>query len=177
MKCTSYITLGALFAAITVVAQDFSGSGQIFILNSTSLGGATPADRVGCLDSTGAVTLDNCATFTKLSSYPLTISSEVGNCTFADSSQPANTDNVYGANSYAWHCLDDYAATTSDQLYTVKGFTYPFLCHGDIDCYYDIKLIPSSDATAPVWSYVWGSRQTSVPAGHTKVMWYWNKTS
>ncbi|KAI2463649.1 hypothetical protein F4781DRAFT_110546 [Annulohypoxylon bovei var. microspora] len=176
MKCTAYITLGALFAT-AAVAQDFSGSGQIFILNSTSLGGASPSDRIGCLDATGAFSLDDCATFTKSNTSPLSISSIVGNCTFADASQPANTDNVYGAQSYAWHCLDDYAAVTTDQLYTVNGFNYPFLCHGDTDCYYDIKQVPSGDATAPVWGYVWGSQQTSVPAGHTKVMWYWNKTS
>ncbi|XDG03881.1 hypothetical protein ABKA04_003496 [Annulohypoxylon sp. FPYF3050] len=173
MKYTSYITLGALVAT-AAVAQDFSGSGQIFIINSTSLTDANPSQSIGCLDATGAFSIDNCATFTKLKS---SVSSDAGNCTFTDASQPANTDNVYGANSYAWHCLDDYSAKTSDQLFTVNGFAYPFLCHGDIDCYYDIKLLPSSDTTTPVWSYVWGSRQTSVPAGHTKVMWYWNKTS
>ncbi|KAI1205166.1 uncharacterized protein F4807DRAFT_444207 [Annulohypoxylon truncatum] len=177
MKCTSYAALGAIFAATAAVAQDFSGSGQIWIINSTSLGGATPAESIGCLDATGALSLDDCATFTKLSTYPLTVSSEAGNCTFDDSSQPANTDSVYGAHSYAWHCLDGYVATTSDQLYTINGMNYPFLCHADTDCYYDIKLLPSSDTTAPVWSYLWGSQQTSVPAGHTKVMWYWNKTS
>ncbi|KAI1086046.1 hypothetical protein F5B19DRAFT_498728 [Rostrohypoxylon terebratum] len=174
MKCTSYITLGALFAT-AAVAQDFSGTGQIFVINSTSFADANPSQSIGCLDATGAFSVDNCATFTKLKTA--SVASEIGNCTFTDSSQPANTDNVYGANSYAWHCLGGYSANIYDGLYTVNGFKYTFLCHGDTDCYYDVKQLPSSDTTTPVWSFIWGSRQTSVPAGHTQVMWYWNKTS
>ncbi|KAI1097737.1 hypothetical protein F4804DRAFT_152365 [Jackrogersella minutella] len=176
MKCTALLTLGALFAT-AAVAQDFSGSGQIYIINSTSFGSATPSESIGCLDETGAFTVSDCATFTKLSTYPNTISTSAGNCTFLDTTQPANTDNAYGAHSYAWHCREDYEATVSDSLYTVTGLNYPFLCHGDTDCYYDVKQVPSDNSKAPVWGYVWGSQQPSVPAGHTKVMWYWNKTA
>ncbi|KAI0836708.1 hypothetical protein F5Y06DRAFT_101317 [Hypoxylon sp. FL0890] len=176
MKCTSVITLGALFAS-AALAQDFSGSGQIWVINSTDFNTASPADSIGCLDVTGALSDSDCATFTQLSVYPHSISTAAGNCSFTDSTQVANTDNVYGQQSYAYHCREDYAATVYDELYTVSGFNYPFLCHGDRNCFYDIKDLPSDTVNTPVWSYVWGSGQLSVPAGHTKVMWYWDKTS
>ncbi|KAI1418391.1 hypothetical protein F5Y13DRAFT_149083 [Hypoxylon sp. FL1857] len=176
MKCTAVIALGALFAS-AAVAQDFSGSGHIYVINSTNFQTASPADSVGCLDATGALSVADCATFTRLNTYPLTLSSDAGNCTFTDSSQVANIDNVYGKQSYAYHCRADYVATVYDELYTVNGFNYPFLCHGDSNCFYDIKELPSDDATKPVWPFVWGSEQLSIPAGHTKVMWYWEKTA
>ncbi|KAI1140148.1 hypothetical protein F5Y05DRAFT_307916 [Hypoxylon sp. FL0543] len=175
MKCTAVMTLGALFAS-GALAQDFSGSGQILVINSTDFQTASPADSIGCLDAAGALSVSDCATFTQLADYPRSISSAAGNCSFTDSSQIANTDNVYGKQSYAYHCRE-YAATAYDELYTITGFNYPFLCHGDTNCFYDIKELPSDGAATPVWSYVWGSDQLTIPAGHTKVMWYWNKTA
>ncbi|KAI1394301.1 uncharacterized protein F4822DRAFT_387859 [Hypoxylon trugodes] len=120
MKYTAYLSLGAIFAGAVAVAQDFSGSGQVFIVNSTELSKASPDQIIGCLDATGAVSESNCGTFTKLNTYPNTLQSSVGNCTFTDSTQPANTDNAYGAHSYAWHCRPDYVATVSDSLYTIN---------------------------------------------------------
>ncbi|KAI2606358.1 uncharacterized protein GGS25DRAFT_533434 [Hypoxylon fragiforme] len=183
MKCLSTFYTALYVAASTSVvsAQDFSGSGEIHIINSTDFGSATPAESIGCLDVNGAFTtsLDSgCATFTRLAQSPGTVSTDAGNCSFTDASQPANTDNPYGANSYAWHCRPDFAAAATDSLYTVKGFNYPFLCHGDINCYYDVKNnMISRNGTAPVWGYVWGSRQTTIPAGHSQVLWYWKQTS
>ncbi|KAI1400589.1 hypothetical protein F4819DRAFT_460886 [Hypoxylon fuscum] len=177
MKFTAYTTICALFATVSVLAQDFSGSGQIYVLNSTSFSTATPDESIGCLDVTGAFSESNCATFTKLNAYPNTLSSSAGNCSFTDSSMPANTDSKYGSKSYAWHCRADYVATVSDSFYTVQGFNYPFLCHGDTNCYYDVKALPTEDVTTPTWEYLWGSQQQTVPAGHTQVLFLWNQTA
>ncbi|KAI2625667.1 hypothetical protein GGR54DRAFT_509576 [Hypoxylon sp. NC1633] len=177
MRCTSYAVLCAALAAVAAVAQDFSGSGQIYVINSTDIDAATPDQAVGCLDATGSLSASNCATFTKLEAYPGTLYSSVGNCSFTDATQPANTDNAYGSRSYAWHCRSNYAATISDSLYTIVGLKYPFLCHGDINCFYDFKNMPSRNLTTSVWDYIWGSRQPAIPAGHTKVLWYWNNTA
>ncbi|KAI1763796.1 hypothetical protein GGR53DRAFT_344041 [Hypoxylon sp. FL1150] len=176
MKFTIYTTLCAIFAT-AAVAQDFSGSGQIYIINSTDWTTATPDQSIGCLDTGGRFSESSCATFTKLSVYPNTLSTGAGNCSFTDSTQPANTDNAYGAHSYAWHCRASFAATATDAFYSVTGLSYPFLCYGDSNCYFDVKNIPSSNVTMPAWQYIWGAKQISLPAGHTKVLFYWQKTS
>ncbi|OTA70021.1 hypothetical protein K449DRAFT_380045 [Hypoxylon sp. EC38] len=103
MKCTAITALGALFAS-AAVAQDITGSGHIY-------------HRLPHV--TGALTLSDCAIFTRLPDYPRSLSTAAGNCSFTDSSQVANTDSVYGAKSYAWHCRPDYVTTNSDSLYTV----------------------------------------------------------
>ncbi len=78
-----------------------ANSGQILVLNDTDSSTASISDSIGCLDASGAVTASDCATFAFLGSYPYTLSSNAGNCSFTDSTQPANTDSVYGADSYA----------------------------------------------------------------------------
>ncbi|OTB00845.1 hypothetical protein M426DRAFT_323958 [Hypoxylon sp. CI-4A] len=177
MKIASSISACAVFAT-AAVAQHLSGSGQIYLLNSTNLGTATMSQIIGCLDATGAFTQLNCATFNRLSDYPRTLYTSVGNCSFSDASQPANTDNAYGSKSYAWHCRPDYVATIADSAYPVaQSKDVSFLCHGDEHCFYDVKYLPSNNVTRPVWDYVWGSRQPSIPTGHTKVVWYWKKTN
>ncbi|KAI6084619.1 hypothetical protein F4821DRAFT_167027 [Hypoxylon rubiginosum] len=176
MKFTIYTTLCAVFAT-AVVAQDFSGSGQIYVINNTDWKTATPDQSIGCLDARGSFSEDNCATFTKLGVYPNTLSTSVGNCSFTDSTQPANTDNAYGSHSYAWHCRPSFSATVTDSFYTIKGLPYPFLCHGDSNCFFDVKNLPTRNVTMPAWEYIWGSKQTSIPAGHTQVMFYWQKTA
>lgn len=118
MKCTAVLALGALCAS-AAVAQDITGSGHILVINSTNFQTASPSDAIGCLDVTGALTELDCATFTRLAVYPLTLSTDAGNCSFTDSSQVANTDNIYGQQSYAYHCRPDYVATAYDELYTV----------------------------------------------------------
>ncbi|KAI0386941.1 hypothetical protein F5Y04DRAFT_242660 [Hypomontagnella monticulosa] len=176
MKCSAFLTICGLLAT-AAVAQDFSGSGEIHLINSTNFDSASLDNRIGCLDARGGFSRSNCATFTRLDVYPNSLSSRVGNCSFTDASQPANTDNPYGAHSYAFHCRPDFAASISETLYTVKGFKQTYLCHGDINCFYDVKNLPDVDVTTPVWEYLWGSQQVSIPAGHTQVLWYWNKTS
>ncbi|KAI1658065.1 hypothetical protein F4813DRAFT_53091 [Daldinia decipiens] len=177
MKFTVYTAFCALVATTAALPQDISGSGQIYVINSTDFQNASPADSIGCLNAQGGFSESDCATFTRLDTYPNTLSTSSGNCTFSDSTQPANTDSVYGSRSYSYFCREDYASSVTDSLYTINGFNYAFLCHGDRNCFYDVKTIPSDSTIAPVWEYVWGSQQTGIPEGHTQVMWYWNKNS
>lgn len=95
-----------------------SGLGTISVLNSSSFTTATPDMSIGCIDAAGRLVMDGCATFEFRDAYPNGIFTDAGNCSFTDSSQPANTDSRYGANSYAWSCWSHEAAVT-DQIYTV----------------------------------------------------------
>lgn len=79
----------------------FNGLGHIIVLNSSDITTANPKNRIGCMDETGALTLSDCAVFTKGSSG---LTSSLGNCTFHDNSQPYNADSAYGQVSTAWHC-------------------------------------------------------------------------
>ncbi|KAI8957071.1 hypothetical protein F5Y11DRAFT_106035 [Daldinia sp. FL1419] len=176
MKFANYTVFCAVLAT-TALAQDISGSGQIYVINSTDFQNASPADSIGCLNARGGFSESDCATFTRLDTYPHTLSTSTGNCTFRDSTQPANTDNAYGSKSYSYFCREDYEASVTDSLYTIDGLDYSFLCHGDMNCFYDVKIIPRDETIAPVWEYVWGSQQMEIPKGHTQVMWYWKKIS
>lgn len=105
-------------------ATALSGSGTISVLNSSSFTTATPDMAIGCIDASGRLVMDGCATFEARDTYPNGIFNSAGNCSFTDSSQPANTDSRYGANSYAWSCWTHEAAVT-DQLYTVVSPRLP----------------------------------------------------
>jgi hypothetical protein len=55
-----------------------------------------------------------------------------------------------------------------------NGFKYPFVCNGNINCFYDIVASPSPEEKGhPVWQYFWGAHQMDVPPGHLKVIWLW----
>lgn len=120
MKFIVYTAFCALVATTAALPQDISGSGQIYVINSTDFQNASPADSIGCLDAKGSFSESDCATFTRLDTYPNTLSSSAGNCTFRDSTQPANTDNVYGSRSYSYFCREDYEASIADILYTIN---------------------------------------------------------
>ena len=74
------------------------------------------------------------------------------------------------------------------------GLRYPFVCNGNINCYYEIEeasyiAIGSSsraksssyggggggadDDALPVWAHYWGSLQTGAPPGQLQVTWLW----
>ncbi|KAI1466160.1 uncharacterized protein F4812DRAFT_98914 [Daldinia caldariorum] len=173
MKFLSYTSLCALLAT-TAVAQLTDGKGEIHVVKSTSLKDALPANSIGCLDAKGGFTETDCATFTISDNGPNTLflSSDAGNCTFSDTTQPANTDSRYGSKAHAFVCREDYKVANVDAFYGIDGLDN-FLCRGNIDCFYDTKIVDG--AASPVWEFFWGSYQYGVPAGHTQVMWYWNK--
>ncbi len=52
---------------------------------------------------------------------------------------------------------------------------YPFICNGNLDCYYDILDVRPAPGVAPlpVWQFFWGSQQFDVPVGHTRAVWLW----
>jgi hypothetical protein len=104
--------VSTLFSALLLVAGHLSlstaqanpafvGSGYIHVLNGSDITKASIADRIGCMDKTGAFTLSDCAVFTRMNSG---LFSSAGNCTFHDPSQPENLDSAYGRMSTAWHC-------------------------------------------------------------------------
>ncbi|KAK4195995.1 hypothetical protein QBC40DRAFT_235292 [Triangularia verruculosa] len=173
------------------VQDDFVGQGQIHVLNSSSYVTADPAtDTIGCLTATGLLSKRNCATFTRTESYPYMLVSSRGLCTFNDKSMPNNKDSFYGKNTYAWHCLEGAkAGVEGERYYSVNGFKYPYLCNGNLGCYYDIPAAPSDDdddgdsfaieevgktnAVQPVWQFFWGSHQMGITPGHLQVLWLW----
>jgi len=161
----------------TNVVKDFVGQGRILVLNSSSLMTASPQDSIGCLNSHGVLTQDDCAVFTRQDEYPHTLVTPSGSCTWANTKMPTNVDSVYGKKSHAWSCTaENDPSKTSERYYTVKGFRYPFLCNGNIDCYYDIKTAPSPDdgtPEVPVWQYFWGSQQMGITPGHLQTIWLW----
>ncbi|KAF2280542.1 uncharacterized protein EI97DRAFT_125261 [Westerdykella ornata] len=188
------LSLSALRAQGAVTQDDFTGLGEIWVLNSADWRTGNPSQKVGCLTSTGRflgteeyqdsiVSNDDetdserskCGVFQKLSVYPYTISSREGNCTFNDKNTEANKDSAYGKRDHAWSCNGKYVAEVFDALYTIDGFPYPFLCFGDIACYYDVPHIPSSGKTAPLWQFRWGSEQRGITPGHVMVQLMWHR--
>lgn len=58
------------------------------------------------------------------------------------------------------------------------GFAYPFLCQGDVNCYFDIPSAPSRGSQQlPVWRYTWGSAQPGITPGHLKALLLWQPVS
>lgn len=116
------ILLGALGALLpsAAAATTLSGSGTISVLvganGTTDFSTATPSDAVGCINAAGKVTLNDCAVYT-IEDYH--ISTEAGICSFKNSSQPANTDDFYGKNIYAFHCWEHSTVSTDTQFYTI----------------------------------------------------------
>ncbi|KAK0609940.1 hypothetical protein B0T17DRAFT_629472 [Bombardia bombarda] len=164
------------------VTKLFVGQGQIAVLNSTSLAYASPADKIGCLSSLGNFTASaaECAVFTRIDAYPHTLLTTAGNCSFRNKNMPVNSDSVYGKNTHSWSCGTDKVETVPDETYyTVRGFNYPFLCNGNLDCFYDMKVPPApvanstSSVRVPVWQFVWGSDQQEVSPGHVQTVWLW----
>lgn len=59
------------------------------------------------------------------------------------------------------------------------GFPYPFICSGDVNCYFDARVVPArgSDEATSLWPFRWGSQQFGITPGHTMVQLVWNKGS
>ncbi|RYP05841.1 hypothetical protein DL765_009715 [Monosporascus sp. GIB2] len=139
-------------------------SGNLYIVPTEPT--TDPTNHIGCLDATGRLTLDDCATFT-YEAEALTggnlVSAATGNCTVNDESQPANEDGVHRNFYYALFCSQDTAPDT--QFYTITG-TDGRLCQGNLYCAWDIPITgkPAPGAQVPVWPLVWELLQ-----GHTRV--------
>ncbi|KAK4237074.1 hypothetical protein C8A03DRAFT_35005 [Achaetomium macrosporum] len=160
------------------VIDDFLGRAHIHVLNNTNTSTADPvADRIGCLNAQGWLTLDDCAVFTRADDPNVhhTLSTSAGNCSFQDPAMPKNVDSVYGSNTHAWSCGPGAGDGMVEYYYTITGFNYPFVCQGNINCFYDIKATAPGEDTAPmpVWAFYWGSQQFDVPPGHWRVLWLW----
>ncbi|KAK4154787.1 hypothetical protein C8A00DRAFT_42471 [Chaetomidium leptoderma] len=160
------------------VTKDFLGRGQIHLLNSSNFNTACPDDRIGCLNGHGMLTLNDCAVFNRndaIPSFPTNLGTAAGNCSFRDQDMPRNTDSYYGADSFAWSCGGKNIDGLDEYYYTVTGFNYPFICSGDIRCYYDIvgKAPTHHSPPMPVWQFFWGGSQMDIEAGHWRVILLW----
>ncbi|KAF5847874.1 hypothetical protein GGP41_009137 [Bipolaris sorokiniana] len=159
--------------------SDFSGIGHIYVLKSDNWQTATPKATVGCLDTNGKFISDKspfnkCGVFSRLEDFPYTLSTSKGNCTFEDDKQEKNTDSYYGKTDSAWSC-GERVADIYDQLYTINGFSYVFLCFGDVACFYDAKHTPNPHEILPLWQYRWGSQQMGITPGHIQLQLMWKK--
>lgn len=93
------------FAALTMaVAPDLSGSGHIIVLDGTNgiTNNQTIADKIGCINADGFLTLNDCAVFSNVKSNPMTNAGV--SCNFQDESQPLNVDSKYGEQDQAYQC-------------------------------------------------------------------------
>ncbi|KAF2688731.1 hypothetical protein K458DRAFT_293128 [Lentithecium fluviatile CBS 122367] len=176
------VGLALLFASTiqaAVTQKDFTGIGNIHVLNSSDWRSASPANKVGCLDNRGKfinpANNSDCGVFSRLDKYPYTLSTVEGNCTFNDETQEKNTDSYYGKRDSAWNCLAPFQVEVYDELYTIDGFPYPFLCFGDVACYYDAKSIPRAGGKTSLWQFRWGSQQMGITPGHVMLQLMWNK--
>ena len=117
------VVSSALVAQASITQADFTGTGNIFVLNSSDWRTATPDSTVGCLDDSGTFLnykdKSECGTFTRISDYPYTLSSKEGNCTFTNQNTPKNMDSYYGKSDHAWSCDPSYVANIYDELYTI----------------------------------------------------------
>lgn len=163
--------------AVPDVQKEFTGRGQIHVLNFTSFVIESPQEgRIGCLNELGLLTLEDCAVFTVKDDFPKRLSSSRGSeCTFFDRNMPNNKDSYYGRDTYAWSCRgSDLSDRYDERYYTVNGFSYPFICNGNLGCTYDIPATPSPEQRPqPVWQFFWGSHQMGITPGHTQVLWVW----
>jgi len=178
----SLLPLLLAFASLgqsTITQADFTGVGHIYVLNSSNWQTANPSLQVGCIDDGGAfinsTNAADCGTFARLPNYPYTLTSRIGNCTFNDPSMPTNTDSKYGRSDHAWTCNSTYVTDIYDELYTIDGFNYTFLCQGDVDCFYDAKYIPAPGEKVSLWQYHWGSEQLGITPGHVMLQLLWSK--
>ncbi|PSR88569.1 hypothetical protein BD289DRAFT_482069 [Coniella lustricola] len=143
---------------------------------TTSYTTTTPDDSVGCLNALGQLTLSDCAIFAPVDTYY--VETSAGVCSFKNTSQPANTDDIYGASVYALTCWEHTPTTSDIEFYTIQGTDYDFLGTGDADLYYDIPALPSSSSDViDFWYFVWGGEETGVPAGHYKALLLWVPSS
>jgi len=189
MTRLSLFTSSLLFSSILpllahagpVTQDDITGPGEIWVLEASDWQTASPKQKVGCLTDSGRFISSNhegkskCGVFEMLTDYPYTFSSKAGNCSFNDEKTERNTDSVYGKWDHAWSCNAWYEGDVYDGLYTINGFNYPFLCWGDIACFYDVKKVPGPKDRDPLWQYRWGAQQRGITPGHTQVMLLFSK--
>jgi len=112
----------------SVQQTDFSGIGHIRVLASDDWQTATPKSSVGCLDVHGRLVADSgnakeCGVFERMASFPYTLSTQMGNCTFENERAEKNTDSHYGKADLAWSC-GERKADIYDELYTIVSQSF-----------------------------------------------------
>jgi hypothetical protein len=123
--------LSAIFR--TAYAEDvnflFTGQAHISVLNfTTSYELTTPNNSIGCLNARGALTLNDCAVFTKTEfAAPLWTQQIVtarGPCSFRDNTTVTNAKSAYGWNDHALSCAEGYER---EGFYTVVSACFHWM--------------------------------------------------
>lgn len=102
----TFFLLSVLSVYAGVTQDDFSGIGNVLVLNSSDWRTLTPKDQVGCLDVYGKLispddTTQDCGVFSRMQDYLYALSSNKGNCTFNDALQETNSDSYCGKSDHA----------------------------------------------------------------------------
>lgn len=120
---TLLVATSATLVHAGITQDEFTGIGHIYVLESDDWQTATLNSTVGCLNDHGKFVAnankEHCGVFSRLDTFPYTLSTTVGNCTFNDVSQETNSDSHYGKMDYAWNCNPTYKATIYDEFYTI----------------------------------------------------------
>lgn len=128
-------SLGLLLSGLAVAQTppiDVVGQGTIAVLNGTDFDNLGIDNKVGCLNANGAITLEDCATFTvvepdEFDGLLRLLSTEAGICTFQKTDQPTNEDSEFGKDDYSFACYPDHPETEVDEAYyTIVCFYYTF---------------------------------------------------
>ncbi|KAL2145870.1 hypothetical protein VTI28DRAFT_5952 [Corynascus sepedonium] len=160
------------------VVDQFVGRGRIQVLNASDpFKTSLDADRIGCINAVGQLTLSDCAVFNQLPppATPFSLSSPAGNCTTQNPDMPVNSDSIYGRGTHAWWCGEqDDGMKHKEWYYTINGWPAPFICSGEMRCLWDIKAnVPKEGDELPVWQFFWGSQQPDIEPGHWNVLLLW----
>lgn len=113
-----------------ISAIDFQGTARLRVLKSNNWQTASPKQTIGCISDKGTFVANDdkaCGVFTRLNSFPYTISSRLGNCTFEDSTQQRNTDSAFGQSDFAYTCSEGHVADIYDQFFTMVRHSYCIL--------------------------------------------------
>ncbi|KAJ4369658.1 hypothetical protein N0V83_005420 [Neocucurbitaria cava] len=161
---TTLLTLSSLLLSTHagILQKDFTGTGHIYVLQSSDWPTASPKQKVGCLSDAGRFVKDDsqdaCGVFSRLDDFPRRIRIV-----------------IMGKGDNAWSCVQGHQSDIYDELYTIDGFPYVFLCFGDVACYYDAKHTPDSNEALSLWQFRWGSEQRGITPGHVQLQLLWKK--
>lgn len=125
-------SMALLFSGLAAAQIDVVGAGSIVVVNGTNFEKLSIDNKVGCLNANGALTLDDCATFTVVQPEEFDgllrlLSTEAGICSFQKTDQPKNEDSEYGKDDYSFACYEDHPKTeVNEAYYTIVCFCLIF---------------------------------------------------
>ncbi|ORY18971.1 hypothetical protein BCR34DRAFT_582539 [Clohesyomyces aquaticus] len=174
-KILIYILLGAVTTLCS--PADFSGTGNIFVVNGSNPITGNPNSTVGCLTSSGRFILNidrsKCGTFMR-DNPQCSLASSFGCCGFLDPS--AEMGRPMAPQFYAFKCGKS-AANVNSGFYSLDlspNSPYTWIYTGNLDVLYEAKKIPAVGEDASVFM----SDQWRFPSpDRVELLLLWNKLS